>query len=971
MSHLKDRAEYNEEGKITALDLSGMGLSSLPPHVGQLSHLETLNLSRNQLTTLPPEITQLTNLQELDLSENELTILAPGIGRLTQLKHLTLWGNRLNTFPSELCQLSGLQSLDLSQNELTSLPPEVARLSKLEFLYLWDNTLTTLPPEIGQLTRLQHLYLSGNQLTVLPPEVGQLIHLQDLDVSDNRLKALPQEIIDLVELQSLELEGNPLRTPPPEIVARGRSDVFDFLGELARGCVTRYEAKLLIVGEAGTGKSSLLRGLRDEPFVEGLAPTHGIDIKPFSLPHPRQPNNTMTLNVWDFGGQQIYHTTHQFFMTKRSLYLLVWSARWDAAQARLDHWLRKIHVLAPKAPVVLVATHIDECPPELNYRRFKEAYPQLAGVVGVSNRYGTRIAQLKELLAREAANLPLMEQLWPKTWVAAERRLRESSRCHVSLSEYIELCVQQGVSDEIAQSALGGYLHDLGKILYYQDDNALSDFVVLKPNWLTRAISRALDDKPTRENGGVLAHADFLHIWGKADNGDTYERRLYPLFLRLMERYLISFKLENKTPDQEPAHSLIPLLLPHDPPAGTRPWSEVLPDQPEINMVFRLQNLVPSGLMSWFIVLTHRYSHGQHWREGVRLQYQDHQAEVVLNPSKRELWLRVRGPAPSNFFNILQHTINDRILDYYFEGLEYKREVPCKCHLDRGGKKPCPFFHDYERLVERMKRNKLTTECGECFDKVSVPFLLEGIHYTTDDRIAAKLERNRQALQKLARGQARIIDITSENRELLVQNAQMFEQLNRSFTRLWNLQMASFGTECPNIFLLTPSARNGFEPKKLFFTQFTLHLLCQYPVKPHIVSGEQGYPIQQPKEWWAALAPWLDRLMDFLRYIPRGRAVAEAYDDQFLQATQASIDIMEALLESQMEADDSEVGERRSFSRDRFRPFSAEGPALRTLFRYLKRLDLEERWCGLYRTPTNDGNILWLCDEHRKLFRSF
>ena len=43
-------------------------------------------------------------------------------------------------------------------------------------------------------------------------------------------------------------------------------------------------------------------------------------------------------------------------------------------------------------------------------------------------------------------------------------------------------------------------------------------------------------------------------------------RRLYPLFLRLMERYLISFQLDDLSPDQRATHSLVPLLLPFDRP---------------------------------------------------------------------------------------------------------------------------------------------------------------------------------------------------------------------------------------------------------------------------------------------------------------------------------------------------------------------------------------------------------------------
>ena len=42
----------------------------------------------------------------------------------------------------------------------------------------------------------------------------------------------------------------------------------------------------------------------------------------------------MRLAVWDFGGQEIYHATHQFFLTDQSLFVLVWSARADFEHGR-------------------------------------------------------------------------------------------------------------------------------------------------------------------------------------------------------------------------------------------------------------------------------------------------------------------------------------------------------------------------------------------------------------------------------------------------------------------------------------------------------------------------------------------------------------------------------------------------------------------------------------------------------------
>jgi internalin A len=88
------------------LDLSSSGLPSLPPAIGQLTHLTTLILYNNSLTSLPPEIGQLVHLTNLFLDDNHLTALPPEIGKLTDLTTLSLDNNPLaeeeyKTFPQD------------------------------------------------------------------------------------------------------------------------------------------------------------------------------------------------------------------------------------------------------------------------------------------------------------------------------------------------------------------------------------------------------------------------------------------------------------------------------------------------------------------------------------------------------------------------------------------------------------------------------------------------------------------------------------------------------------------------------------------------------------------------------------------------------------------------------------------------------------------------------------------------------
>ncbi len=84
------------------------------------------------------------------------------------------------------------------------------------------------------------------------------------------------------------------------------------------------EAKVILVGQGAVGKTSLVKRLMTDEFDPEEHKTEGIDIKRWGVKVGRQ---EVQLNVWDFGGQEIMHATHQFFLTKRSLYLLVLDSR--------------------------------------------------------------------------------------------------------------------------------------------------------------------------------------------------------------------------------------------------------------------------------------------------------------------------------------------------------------------------------------------------------------------------------------------------------------------------------------------------------------------------------------------------------------------------------------------------------------------------------------------------------------------
>jgi internalin A len=116
-----------------------------------------------------------------------------------------------------------------------------------------------------------------------------------------------------------------------------------------------YEAKLLIIGEGGAGKTSLARKLQDpaQTLPEEKESTEGIAVIPwqFDLPPGNQADNYQ-VNIWDFGGQEVYFATHQFFLTRRSVYVLVA----DTRQQHTDfyEWLRMQETFGGDSPVILL-----------------------------------------------------------------------------------------------------------------------------------------------------------------------------------------------------------------------------------------------------------------------------------------------------------------------------------------------------------------------------------------------------------------------------------------------------------------------------------------------------------------------------------------------------------------------------------------------------------------------------------------
>jgi GTPase SAR1 family protein len=399
---------------------------------------------------------------------------------------------------------------------------------------------------------------------------------------------------------------------------RGTRELLAYLRSLKEG-EPLYEAKLVLVGEGEVGKTCLVAAMKGEKFIKDRPTTHGIEINTLELPHPKL-DKTLTLNAWDFGGQPVYRVTHQFFFSRRSLYLLLWSPRMGVEQCDVEGWIKRIKLrIGPEARIIIVATHsktegriarIDERQLRRDYGDMIVDFHEVDSGVNVDpvdkDPAGEKVGveELKVKIAEAAAKLSQMGEMFSVRWKAARDEVLAMKNPRVTYNRFADICKKHEL-DEVATETLADLMHDLGHAVYYGDDQGLKDEMILQPEWLTKAIGFVLEDQETNKRSGELAHARLWGIWygHGVEKRQRYEPLLHPFFLRLMEKYDVSYRL------QDEQTSLVAQLVPNVRPDDL-PWdadASAPGGEGQVSLVCQM-DAEPPGLVPWMIVRTHHFA---------------------------------------------------------------------------------------------------------------------------------------------------------------------------------------------------------------------------------------------------------------------------------------------------------------------------------------------------------------------------
>lgn len=687
------------------------------------------------------------NPTELDLSDCQLDFLPPEIGRL-----------------------SNLQNLNISNNQLKSLPPEIGQLSNLTLLHAYRNQLTSLPTEIGQLSNLKKLDVSYNRLEALPAEIGQLSNLTWFEVSNNKLSSLPVEIAQLQSLTWFDLEANPIQTPPIEIVERGIGSIKDYLRQLdIQEKDYIYEAKLLIVGEPGAGKTTLAKKIEDQHYqLRDESSTEGIDVRQwkFQIDNGRE----FQLNIWDFGGQEIYHTTHQFFLTKRSLYVLVADTRKEDTD--FNYWCNIVSLLSENSPMLVVKNEKQDRRREINERQLRGQFNNFKEIFATNLASNRGLTNVIENIKHYVKTLPHIGNALPKTWVNVRKKLEKNRhRNFISLEEYFKICDEYGFKQRKDKLQLSGYLHDLGICLHFQKDPVLKNTIIINPEWGTDAVYKVLDNDSVINNLGEFTKSDLVNIWS-----DNKYVSVHDELLQLMINFQLCYRIPG-TNDNYIAPQLLTENQPH------YDWDR------SDNLILRYEfGFMPKGIITRFIVEMHTKIADQNkvWKSGVILKIEDTWAEIIEYYGKREIIIRIRGKRKRDVLVIVTHEL-EKIFKSFHQ-LKFKKLVPCNC-------KKCiaadnPHFYEYEDLMRRIDKGRSEVECSRSYEKVSVQRLIREVfndkmlEFSTPD---IELTRDLQSVE-MAKREKIFISYSHKDKDILerVQTHLKVLKIEENSIKMWD-----------------------------------------------------------------------------------------------------------------------------------------------------------------------------------------
>jgi len=643
----------DKTGAVIGLNLRSRSIQPALEYMARLKRLTHLNLS------------------VCELKKGDLDFLA-GLLRLT---HLNLSGNPGIGDYSFLQALKGLTYLNLGWNNLTEIS-FLRLVPGLTLLILSANPGISDYSFLKALKGLKKLYLGRNNLTDVS-FLRKLPGLETLFLYKNKITDL-SFVTHLDHLTELTIAENPVENPPPEIASQGPAAIRDYFRSL-KGEELRplNEVKVLLVGSGGAGKTSLLKRLGNRDFDPNESKTHGIGIHTIAIEIDKTADMghnspLIQAHFWDFGGQEVMHASHQFFLSKRSLYILVVDSREEQTP---EYWLKHIATFGGSSPVLVVINKIDQSPQfDLDRHTLTRKYPNILGFYRLSCRSGDGLPALKAAVRAAIPQTELLQTPVAASWLRVKSTLEAETRekCYISHAAFGQICDKEGIPADTSRETLIGFLNELGIVLHFKDFG-LEEYHVLNPRWVTEGVYRIINSPFLAGQHGLLKKADVGRLINEAQprtcdysedlKGRDYSPGEWEYIVKLMQKFELCYELDKD-------FILVPALLDTKEP--------MLAEETGTGLDFMLAyDFLPKSVISRLLVKLHpNLVPGLYWRTGMVLKSELFQTRALIRADEVEktVTIRISGRQKREYLGVIRSALQE--IKRGFESMKIDELIP-------------------------------------------------------------------------------------------------------------------------------------------------------------------------------------------------------------------------------------------------------------------------------------------------------
>lgn len=428
------------------------------------------------------------------------------------------------------------------------------------------------------------------------------------------------------------------------------------------------EARVLVIGDGGVGKSSLLDFLLDGTTAVASRPaTPGVVVREQD---EQIKGSSLHVHYWDFGGQLHLHPTHQFFMRERCVYVVVVNARHESLLSpEVDYWLEHVRLFGRDSATLIVQNKVDELPSGMaapapfDERTIRARYPFVTGrCLNLSCKEGLGREALRAALGDLLT--PILDEKTPATWFDLKERLRQEPEPYISRAQYADLCGKALVDPVHQQGALDA-LNNLGVALHFPEVD--DDLYVLKPEWITDIVYYIIWKVDQLHWGGVLSKERLEALFDRNVFPQAPAVRIdkLPSILRLLKKFELVYDIGQ-------GEFCAPMLL------GMESRPPPLPERPTLRFTVPMASLLPPTLYYRFVTQcgqAREIDGDRLWRYGCLLVKGGVRVLSECNVFAREVVLTAYGDEAQagHYMSELRQRLF-RLCGSY-EGLDYKPEL--------------------------------------------------------------------------------------------------------------------------------------------------------------------------------------------------------------------------------------------------------------------------------------------------------